>query len=145
MTAKLKIDESRSEMQTIKMPGFTAETSLYQSSQHYQMAMSKNSLAHLPVLPQLPPIEELLPGWEPEFQGGTWDGKFVGVWNRLSLRDWVYSNGRPSWTNPIFSDRDTINPGIGDVGERQSRVCVTRCNRLRDRDAIEECLLDCNT
>ncbi len=41
-------------MKTIKTPGFTAETSLYQSIQHYQMtATSKSSLSRMTLLPQL--------------------------------------------------------------------------------------------
>ncbi|WP_201323027.1 hypothetical protein [Pseudanabaena sp. lw0831] len=127
----------------MKTPGFTAETSLYQSSQHYQMAMSKNSLTHLPVLPQL---RRLYDGpWRPEFEGGIWGGGFAGGWRRETLDEWVFSNGRPSWANetsPPF--RDTINPGIGDVRERQSRVCVTRCNRIMDPAEREDCLFYCN-
>ena len=41
-------------MKAMKTPGFTAETSLYQSSQHYQMtATSKSSLSRMTLLPQL--------------------------------------------------------------------------------------------
>jgi hypothetical protein len=116
----------------MKMPGFTAETSLYQSSQYYQMATSKNSLTHLPVLPQLRPLF-------------TNRGLF---WEEDSF------SGNPNWASLNYPEaefnritgfpRETINPGIGDVRERQSRACVARCNRIIDPTDREECLFYCN-
>ncbi len=115
-------------MRTMKTPSFTAESSLYESRQHYQMTATSKSSLTLSGMTVFPQLFRLWPGapsaWDLDDPYGFYGGSSIF---------------------PFTEIQDSINPGIGDVRERQSRVCVARCNRIIDPVDKEDCLFYCNT